>query len=112
MPYVLAKKPTFRTLVRVVEPGIADDGSLETHEFTAEFKRLKRDEAEALMKSGQLAYMALADVLVGWSGLKGEDGAELPFTAQYRDALLQIPHAIVALWDAFLLNTSGAARKN
>ncbi|MEM5461586.1 hypothetical protein VSR69_43515 [Paraburkholderia phytofirmans] len=112
MPYVLAKKPTFRTLVRVVEPGIADDGSLETHEFTAEFKRLKRDEAEALMKSGQLAYMALADLLVGWSGLKGEDGAELPFTAQYRDALLQIPHAIVALWDAFLLNTSGAARKN
>ncbi|TCK96253.1 hypothetical protein [Paraburkholderia sp. BL9I2N2] len=112
MPYVLAKNPTFTTLVRVVEPGTADDGSLETHEFTAEFKRLKRDEAEALMKSGQLAYVVLADVLVGWSGLKGEDGAVLPFTTQYRDALLQIPHAIVALWDAFLLNTSGAARKN
>ncbi|ALP62396.1 hypothetical protein [Paraburkholderia caribensis] len=112
MPYVLAKNPTFKAKVMVVEPGNTDDGAVEASEFTAEFKRLKRDEAETLMKANQPVYVALADVLVGWSGLKGDDGGELPFSAEYRDALLQIPHAVVALWDTFLQGTSGATRKN
>lgn len=112
MSYVLSKNPTFTVAVKIVEPGNAVDGQFEEHEFIAEFRRLKRDETMTLLSRNLPVYEALSDVLVGWSGLKDERGSELPFTPEYRDALLQIPHAIVGLWDAFLIGNSGAARKN
>ena len=112
MAYVLSKKPTFKTKVIVVEPGNADDGAPESSEFIAEFKRLKRDEVEALIKANRPVYEVLAELLVGWSGLKAEDGGDLPFSEDHRAALLQIPHAVWSLWQKFLEESSGVVRKN
>jgi hypothetical protein len=112
MPYVLAKKATFTEVVQVVEPGNSADGRYEAYEFVAEFKRLKREEVVGLMLENKPTYEALEELLVGWFGLKDGDGADLPFTPEYRAALLQIPHAIVGLWDAFMQGNSGATRKN
>ncbi|MEM5449854.1 hypothetical protein [Paraburkholderia guartelaensis] len=112
MAYVLSKSPTLTAKVEVTEPGNAPDGSVENFTFVAVFRRLDSDELDALLKSNKPIRTVLADLLAGWSDLRDATGQELPFTTEYRDSLLKIPHAVVGLWGAFLEAHSGAARKN
>jgi hypothetical protein len=114
--FAIAAKPTFKAKVTVVIPGNSDDGAPETHTFVAEFKRLPKDEYDAVIASltsrSRKSEDVLAEHLVGWSGLPDLAGNDVPFSLEHRDALLQIPQIPPRLADAFVQNNSGAEIKN
>ncbi|MDE1011272.1 MAG: hypothetical protein OSB38_36980 [Paraburkholderia fungorum] len=112
MAYRVARKPTFTIKVVVVEPGDADSGEVETSEFTARFKRVSDEELVQIRTSGRSDKEIMQDMLVGWSDLTDEQGAQLPFSEQFRDTLLSIPHALRGIAYAFMAGASGAGLKN
>jgi hypothetical protein len=114
--FAIAAKPTFKAKVTAVIPGNSDDGAPETHTFVAEFKRLPKDEYDALIASlasgSRKSNDVLAEHLVGWSGLLDLAGNEVPFSPENRDALLLIPQIPTHLAEVFVQNNSGAEIKN
>lgn len=99
----------------------ADGGRYERQEFTAEFLRLPTSEFEKIqgeINDGAVTDRMLAErVLRGWEKVQDADGAELPFTTDNRDTLLEIPGAVRGIVAAFFESQSGkapngAARKN
>ncbi|NYH13429.1 hypothetical protein [Paraburkholderia bryophila] len=112
MAYRVAKKPTFTIKVVVVEPGDADSGEVETSEFTGRFKRVSDDELVEIRTSGRSDKDIMREMLVGWADLTDENGAQLPFSEQFRDTLLSIPHALRGVAYAFMAGASGAGLKN
>jgi hypothetical protein len=112
MAYRVTKKPTFTIRVTVVEPGDTDSGAVETSEFTARFKRVTGEELHALRTSGRSDKDLMQEVLVGWSDLTDDSGAQVPFSVEFCETLLSIPHALRGVVHAFMAGASGAGLKN
>jgi hypothetical protein len=53
-----------------------------------------------------------ADLLVGWSGVTGDDGKEIPFSQKALHQLLEVPFLAVAVLKAYMDSIKGAKRKN
>lgn len=111
----------FEWPVKVVMPGVPPIEA----EFTARFRLVEEDELFARQRlageiTADLASLlrseraALAQRLVGWSGIATPDGAELPYSEEARDRLLRqrpIREAVSqAYFDAVL--RGGLAEKN
>ena len=75
MAFTLKKTNSVKWPVSVQK---ATDGvKFKKHTFTAIFKELGRDEFNKLVEEGD---EALGDaILLGWEGINGEDGEDLPF---------------------------------
>ena len=85
---------------------VGDGGKRQNFGFDATFKRLSRDEFQAMMKAaqdGSLDDMQVAgDVLLGWRGVQDEHGNDLPFSEDARAALLNTWPVLPAIMSAFL----------
>jgi hypothetical protein len=101
MPFKLKLSPTYSTPVNIEIP--VDGGRFEKSTFDAEFKRLSTDELNALLARQQEANRTdqdmIADVLVGWKGLRGE-------------ALFKVVQAVPALTKAFFTSIANVRQKN
>lgn len=78
-------------------------GRVAKHRFTAHFAYLPADEIGPASEAGDEAFVAR--VLVGWDGVQDEHGEPLPFSAEARAALIQIPYvrrALVMAWHEFI----------
>jgi hypothetical protein len=53
-----------------------------------------------------------AELLVGWSGVTGDDGKEIPFSQKALQQLLEVPFLAVAVLKAYMDSIKGAKRKN
>lgn len=104
MAFVLSVSQSYKWPVTVELA--ADGGSREKFSFDAEFKRLSPEKVKEVLNPGE-DVEPLTDeefcnqYLVGWSGIKDDKGADVPFSQDALDKLLRIhpvPACIVKAW--------------
>jgi hypothetical protein len=102
--FKIQPKPTFTAKVSISVPGEAKPAT-----FDAEFKHLGRDGLRAYFEhlEGKTDVDALAEIVVGWSGV------DVPYSA---DALAEMldnyPTSALAFFDAFRREALEAKAKN
>lgn len=106
--FKMQQSATYKWPVKISIP--VDGGKYETQEFEANFKRLKRDEIVALKESDIDDTEAVKMVLLGWSGIVGEDGAEVPFSDENLVKLLNVTGVTTAIANSFFDSVTGAAK--
>ena len=52
------------------------------------------------------------EVMVGWSGINGDDGKEIPYSEKAQAQLLEVPLLAVSIIKAYMDSIKGAKRKN
>ena len=119
MPFVLSQSDSYIWPVTVEIP--IDGGRFDRQTFDAEFKRLPQSkvgpmvaELQRLEDLGDLNRITeiAADVLVGWSGMTGDDGKAIPYSQQALERLLEVPFLAVAVLKSYIDSIKGAKRKN
>jgi len=109
MAFVLKKTATISWPVAVHLA--ADGGKFKKETFTAVFRELGREEFNRLLDEGK--DEALSDsILVGWEGISDEDGNDMPFTKENKEALLDNFTVMKALIEAYGSMLQGAKVKN
>ena len=79
-----------------------EDGSVLRLCFRARFMLLGTTDGAALYaRYGTLAAI-VREHLVGWEGMTGENGADIPFSAELRDRLLNNLEILRGLWCALI----------
>ena len=98
-----------------------DGGRHERQTFDGEFKRLPQSQVGPMVAElTKLEYLGDLDriteiareLLVGWSGVTGDDGKEVPYSQKALDQLLEVPFLAVAVLKAYMDSIKGAKRKN
>lgn len=112
MAIKITQSDTFRWPVKVSIP--KDGGGYDTGTFDAVFKRLSRTEAEEIgtrVAAGEMTGLdAVRQILVGWSGVLGEN-EEVPFSEANRERFLEIPGVGLAIFRVFTQANAGAAQE-
>ncbi len=114
--FILKQKPTYLWPVSIKLP--KDGGAYEKHTFDIEFKKLTQERLKEINQAIQSENSEMTDavlsheIIVGWKGIAGDDGNELPFSQGNLDALLNIPTVASAIIEAFFQSIAGAKRKN
>jgi hypothetical protein len=92
-----------------------DDGVRRPHEFRALFRRYGRSDFERLMekvRASEITDDALArDVLLGWHGVQDESGADITFSQEARERLLDLWPVLPAIIQAFIEAHSPEGRR-
>lgn len=113
MSLVLKKVSTFKWKVPLKVPG---NGAYEVSEVEFEFKKLKVSELEDSMKKFNESGGKYADfckkVIVGWSGIKDEAGADVNFSPENLELLFNEGTFGVQIFDSYFEIVNGAAAKN
>lgn len=93
---------------------IPRDNSYIERSFQGRFALLDQDEL-LQMRDGNFAAddreMA-GKVLIGWEGIKNEDGEEIQYSNEAKERLLNIPYVCHGVVVSFLESLSGAKQKN
>ena len=114
MAFKLKLSDTYTTPVVVDIP--ASGGKFDRVTFDAEFRRVGREELnniyEEMREPGKTDLDLLHKVLVGWKGVQDEDGEELPFSEDAKDAVFDIPQVVPALVKTFYASISKVKEKN
>jgi hypothetical protein len=119
MAFVLKQSDTYSWPVTFDVP--VDGGRHERQTFDGEFKRLPQSKVGPMIAELQrLEDMAelervteiAKDVIVGWAGITGDDGKEIPYSEKALGQLLEIPLVAVAVIKAYMDSIKGAKRKN
>lgn len=107
-----ATEGTYKWPVPVMIP--IDGGKFKKEEFTAVFKRWRKDaiSAEGVETDEQRGLEFFKATLVGWSGIKDDDGEEVPFSEEKLDELLEVPVFVNAVSDAYRASMNLAKEKN
>jgi len=114
MTFILAQKPSYTWPVKYTAAG--DNGKTQSSDFLAEFKRLPQSRLDEIYQRAQTETIDdeafIAEILLGWSGIKDADGQDVPFNDLHRRVLLDLPGMRAAIVDAFFHSIRGAPRKN
>jgi len=78
--------------------------------FTAKFKNVGRKAFADLIESGDENFVR--SVLVGWSGIKDEEGNEIPFDEDNLEAIMENHYIVQAIIVAYGESMKGASEKN
>lgn len=112
--FVLKKSPTYTWPVTIEFP--VDNGKSKKESFDAEFKRVTESELESVrsqFKANELDNKDFAkDILVGWKGIKDEDGNDIPFTESTKAQLFDFPLVANEVVSAFFDSILGSKTKN
>lgn len=111
MAYVITKKPTFP--VKGIEIHTQDDGRWVKETLDARFLRKSTEDLDRLkhLKPAEV----VREVLDGLTGLKDEQGADVPFSRDDEalfESILAAPPLVAALVRAFWANQVKASEKN
>jgi hypothetical protein len=119
MAFVLKQSDTYTWPVAFDIP--VDGGRHERQTFDGEFKRLPQSrvgpmvaELQQLEDLGDLERLTelAKEVLVGWAGVTGDDGKEIPYSEKAVGQLLEVPLLAVSIIKAYMDSIKGAKRKN
>lgn len=123
MAFVLKQSATYSWPVTLVLP--VDGGRREKHTFEGEFRRLPQTRINEIVRQARAMERgrinedevledqdAAKEILVGWSGVVDDDGAEMPFTDKLLDQLLEIPTVAGQIVRAWFESLEVAKRKN
>ena len=108
MSFVLKKVSSYKWPVAVEIP--VDGGKFKKETFTAIFKRISRSEFNSLFAEGEDALVDA--IVVGWTGIKDEDGEDLPFDDTTKAQLFDDPFVLKGLINAYADSFQGAPVKN
>jgi len=87
-------------------------GKPQPFSFTLHCKRLGAQELREVLKDdAKTTVDFMADVVQGWSGVTGDEGAMLPFTEAALNALLDVP-GVAGLAFAAYMEQQAARAKN
>jgi hypothetical protein len=111
--FKILKKTSFVWPVKVRLP--TDGGRFEESTFDVTFRRLDKDEVEAirqevLVKEGDAAEAA-RKVVIGWAGVE-DDAGPIPFSDTAFSDLLSIHRVAPSIMAAFFESCYAAERKN
>jgi hypothetical protein len=125
MAFILKQSDTYNWPVPFEVP--TDGGRFLKQSFDAEFKRPTQTRIVEIQESvmarlraiqndqdteGMITDQQIAgEVLVGWSGIEGEDG-EVPFSEKAKAQVLDVPSVAASIVEAFFDSLKGAKRKN
>ena len=115
MAFTISKKPSYAWPVKVKLP---NGGRWETQQFTATFARLPprevQDRLKALAEPDQgiedryeRENDFMAEILLGWEGIKDDQDVPVPYTPDTRAALLDIGEVRRALFEAYFESALG-----
>jgi hypothetical protein len=123
MSFVLKQSTTYTWPVTLILP--VDGGRREKHTFEGEFKRLPQTRINEIVRQARAMERgrfdeddvledqdAAKEILVGWSGVVDDDGAEIPFSDTLLDQLLEIPTVAGQIVRAWFESLEVAKRKN
>lgn len=114
MAFILSQKASYTWPVKYDAP--RDGGKYDRHEFMAEFKRLPQSRLDEIQKQAKDNAVNdgefLDEILLGWSGIKDEQGEDVPFNEAARRIVLDLPGMRAAIVLAFFGSLEGAPRKN
>lgn len=119
MAFVLKQSDTYVWPVTFDIP--VDGGRQERQTFDGEFKRLPQSQVGPMVAEltkledlGDLDRITeiARELLVGWSGVTGDDGKEVPYSQKALDQLLEVPFLAVVVLKAYMDSIKGAKRKN
>lgn len=114
MAFVITQSQSYSWPVAVEFP--VDGGRFDRQTFDAQFKRLPQDRIREVwdrIKADELDDDGLCnEILVGWSGITDDKGAEIPYSEKARANLLKVPLVAAAIVGAWLDSLSKAKRKN
>lgn len=87
-------------------------GVFKKETFEVEFRRISQSRLKEILADDSFDRVAFArEVVKGWKGVE-DGGAELPFSDDALDQLLDVPLVAAAIFDAFAQSISGAKSKN
>lgn len=115
MTFVLSQKESFTWPVTYRMP--KDGGKYDKQEFTVEFKRLPESRIREIKEQADRSEIEddalIAEILLGWSGIRTAEGEEFPYNETNKRVLFDlfpgVRAAIILTWFAAL---GGAVRKN
>lgn len=123
MSFVLKQSTTYTWPVTLILP--VDGGRREKHTFEGEFKRLPQTRINEIVRQARAMERgrfdeddvledqdAAKEILMGWSGVVDDDGAEIPFSDTLLDQLLEIPTVAGQIVRAWFESLEVAKRKN
>ncbi len=111
MTFVRKKNKTYKWPVVVREPSENDAGVFEENEFVAIFKRLKVSEYTKAVEN-KTEFEMLKMMLVGWEGMKEEDGEDLPFTSQNLKEMMEDSFWLKAVSESYTSSLTEEKVKN
>lgn len=114
MSFTIKQSQTYVWPVTVEIP--INGGRFDRQTFDAEFKRLPQARNNAIIaaaRSESTTDLEVAEeVLIGWSGITDDDGADVPYSESAKATLLDVPGVAAALVEGYLNSLLGAKRKN
>lgn len=101
-------KDRYTTTVKVKQAG-----SDTTESFSATFKKLTQSEFQKLMSAGKLDREITDEVLLGWKGIKDDEGNEISFdNDEEREMVLQISGFCGSIVAKMVEDNTGGRIKN
>ena len=100
MTFVRKKNKTFKWPVVVREPSETDAGVYEENEFIGIFKRLKVSEYQDAADN-KSEFEMLKMMLVGWEGIKEENGDDIPFNNQNLKDMMEDAYWLRAVSESY-----------
>ena len=107
MGLVFKKVTEYEWDVTVQSP---DKGKFKKETFTAKFKNIGRKAFADLIESGDENFVRT--VLVGWSGIKDDNGKDLEFNDDNFEAILDNQFIVLGVIKAYGESMQGATEKN
>ena len=107
MGLVFKKVTEYEWDVTVQSP---DKGKFKKETFTAKFKNVGRKAFADLIEAGDENFVRT--VLVGWSGIKDDDGNDVPYNDENFEALTDNHFIVKGIIEAFGQSMRGASEKN
>lgn len=119
MAFVLSQSASYSWPVSFDVP--TDGGRHEPQTFDGQFKRLPQSrlgpivaelqQIEDLADLDQITEIA-KEILIGWDGVTGDDGKEIPYSEKALSQLLEVPLLAVSIVKSYMDSIKGAKRKN
>ncbi len=108
--FKLAQSDSYSWPVKISIP--ADGGKYLEQSFDAVFKRVPQSKIKEMLESETMTDIDFCkEVLVGWKGITGDNQADVPFSDEARDKLLDVPAVATATVEAYIHSIKGAAKR-
>ena len=99
MAFVRKKTKVYSWPVEIKTPSETNIGEFDVSEFVGKFRRLSRTELNSFDEDSE--FKALEKVLVGWEGLKEEDGTPIQFSKAALKNFAEDTDFVAGVLDAF-----------